>query len=77
MAWNREHNFWDLFRDGGTVQLARRGENKDVVRQPLKSWGVSIRGNLLGFVILRADYAKPLDRPGKSAYWTLSLGPTF
>lgn len=77
MAWTREHNFWDLFREGGTVQLSRRGENKDVVRQPLKSWGVSIRGNLLGFVILRADYAKPLDRPGKSAYWTLSLGPTF
>ncbi|GIW51430.1 MAG: peptidase S9 [Gemmatimonadales bacterium] len=77
MAWNREHNFWDLFRDGGTVQLSRRGENKDVVRQPLKSWGLSIRGNLLGFVVLRADYTKPLDRPGQSAYWTLSLGPTF
>lgn len=77
MAWNRRHNFWDLFRDGGTVQLSRRGENKDVVRQPLKSWGLSVRGNLLGFLVLRADYAKPLDREGKSAYWTLSVGPTF
>jgi len=47
------------------------------VRQPLRSWGASIRGNLLGFLILRADYAKPLDRPGKSSYWTVSLGPTF
>jgi Tol biopolymer transport system component len=73
MAWDRRHAF-----DDGTIVWGRRGgENNDVVRQPLKSWGVSIRGNLLGFVVLRADYAKPLDRPGKSAYWTLSLGPTF
>ena len=72
MAWDRRHAF-----DNGTIVWTRRGENRDVVRQPLKSWGVSIRGNLLGFMILRADYAKPLNRPGKSSYWTLSLGPTF
>ena len=41
------------------------------------SWGGSIRMNLLGFVILRLDYAKPLDRPRKGSYWTVSLGPTF
>lgn len=77
MAWNRDHRF-----DNRTIVWSRQGENKDVVRQPLKSWGLSIRGNLLGFLILRADYAKPLDRSGelglgKSAYWTLSIGPTF
>lgn len=73
MAWDRRHSLTD-----GTVVWRRAGgENADVVRQPLRSWGASIRGNLLGFLILRADYAKPLDRPGKSAYWTLSIGPTF
>jgi hypothetical protein len=81
IAWTRDHDIGGLlpWREGnGTVVWSRRsGENADVVRQPLKSWGASIRGNLLGFLILRADYAKPLDRPGKSAYWTLSIGPTF
>jgi len=73
LAWDRRHSFGD-----GTLVWSRSGgENADVVRQPLKSWGASIRGNLLGFLILRVDYAKPLDRPGKSAYWTLSIGPTF
>lgn len=72
LAWDRRHSFTD-----GSIVWQRSGENAEVVRQPLKSWGASIRGNLLGFIVLRADYAKPLDRPGKSAYWTLSIGPTF
>ncbi len=53
------------------------GQDPRAVRQPLKSWGFSVRANILGFVILRADYAKPLDRKGQGSYWTLSLGPTF
>ncbi|MBI3982572.1 MAG: PD40 domain-containing protein [Gemmatimonadetes bacterium] len=72
LAWDHRHAFGD-----GIVWSRGGGENRDVVRQPLKSWGLSIRGNLLGFMVLRADYARPLDRPGKSAYWTLSVGPTF
>ena len=73
MAWDRRH----AFGDGTIVWHRGGGENLDVVRQPLRSWGASIRGNVLGFLILRADYARPLDRPGKTAYWTLSVGPTF
>ncbi len=73
MAWDDRHSFSD-----GTIVWERgAGENPDLVRQPLKSWGLSIRSNLLGFIILRADYAKPLDRSGRGAYWTLSIGPTF
>ncbi|HEV2292181.1 MAG TPA: hypothetical protein VGR60_10140, partial [Gemmatimonadales bacterium] len=41
----------------------------------VSSWGTSIRVNLLGFVVLRFDYAFP-TRPVKG-YWTVSLGPTF
>ena len=53
------------------------GDNIYQVRAPVRSWGASIRTNVLGFMILRFDYAKPLDRPLKNAYWTVSLGPTF
>jgi hypothetical protein len=47
------------------------------VRIPLRSYGIGIRANVLGFVVLRADYTKPLSRPENKSYWTLSLGPTF
>jgi outer membrane protein assembly factor BamA len=43
----------------------------------LRSYGGAIRVNLLGFVILRFDVTKPLDRVYNKAYWTVSLGPTF
>ena len=74
-----------LFFDAGLAWNGRSSivlnrnpqQNKDLVREPLKSWGFSIRGNLLGFIILRADYAKPLDRQNVRGFWTLSVGPTF
>ncbi|OLC08226.1 MAG: hypothetical protein AUH42_02100 [Gemmatimonadetes bacterium 13_1_40CM_70_11] len=51
-------------------------QSPDQFRTPLKSYGGSIRANLLGFVILRFDYTKPVNRQHKP-YWTVSLGPTF
>jgi Tol biopolymer transport system component len=66
---------WDS--NSRVVFTRDEGEPQDVTRSPLYSWGLSLRGNFLGFVILRADYAKPLSRGGQGAYWTLSLGPTF
>ncbi|MFI5235794.1 MAG: BamA/TamA family outer membrane protein [Gemmatimonadales bacterium] len=42
----------------------------------ISSWGTSIRVNVLGFVVLRFDYAFPQQRAVKG-YWTVSLGPTF
>ena len=47
------------------------------VRTPLQSYGFSIRANLLNFVILRLDYARPMQRTGVGGVWTISLGPTF
>ena len=47
------------------------------VRTPLASYGVSLRANLLNFLVLRLDYARPLQRNGVSGVWTISLGPTF
>jgi len=68
MAWN----------DASTVKWNRMpGDDPVQVRRPLRSWGGSIRANMLGIMIMRLDYSKPLDREYQKAYWTLSIGPTF
>ena len=72
----------DTRRIDSGAQLLRyvNGQNSlcAFVRQPLTSWGFSIRANLLGFAVFRFDYTNPLSRPeGVSSYWTVSLGPTF
>jgi hypothetical protein len=75
-----------MFESGSKVKLHREeGDDFATVRTPLTSTGVGVRLNLLNFLILRADYSFPLNRPGFTAgksllskgYWTLSLGPTF
>ena len=68
MAWS----------EGSIVKFNRSSsENPALVRAPLKSWGTSIRVNMLGLMILRFDYTNPIDRPLKKSYWTISLGPAF
>jgi len=63
---------------GSCVVLKRNGQDPEIYREPLRSWGASMRMNFLGFVVLRLDYTKPLNRPDfNESYWTLSLGPTF
>jgi len=62
---------------GMTLKLHREGAPVSEVRTPLTSVGVGVRANLMNFLILRADYAFPLQRPGVKGYWTLSFGPTF
>jgi outer membrane protein assembly factor BamA len=42
-------------------------------RQLVKSVGATARLNLFGFAILQVDYAKPLDRPGKNAFFQFNL----
>ena len=47
-------------------------------RAPVYAWGVGARMNLYGLLILRLDWAFPLQRqPYYGNYVTLSLGPTF
>jgi hypothetical protein len=66
---------WD---EASTVVWRRSAtDNPAFIRAPLRSWGGSIRANLFGYLILRFDYTKPLDRPRDRSYWTVSLGPTF
>jgi len=52
-------------------------DTNPLVRVPLHTVGASLRTNLLGFVVLRLDYARPVNRPGVGGLWTVSLGPTF
>jgi Tol biopolymer transport system component len=67
-----------IWENGMDVKLSRdAGDNPALVRSPLTSLGASIRANILNFLILRADYAFPQQRPGVKGYWTISLGPTF
>ena len=75
LAWNGTSCSGSI---GSCVVWNRGSQDPEVYRTPLRSWGGSIRMNFLGFVVLRFDITKPLNRqdhPG--AYWTVSLGPTF
>lgn len=73
--------FYDIgiaYDKGNTIVWRRQPEDDPLnVRAPLQSWGVSLRTNLLGFLIMRLDYAFPINRPAVKHYLTLSLGPTF
>ena len=52
--------------DGSTFAWSRAADVSPLaVRTPLKSVGLSIKINALGFMVLRFDYAKPLNRPGR------------
>ena len=73
--------WWDtgmVWEGGLDVTLSRKpGQDPSLVRSPLRSYGVGLRANLLNLLILRLDYARPIDRSGLDHLWTLSLGPTF
>jgi outer membrane protein assembly factor BamA len=76
-----------VFYDAGLAwnsgdDIQRDGPDGDEVlplttRYPLMSYGLGLRLNLFGYAIVRWDYAKPLDRPGRKPFWTWSLGPSF
>jgi len=63
---------------GQEVSL-KKPDNYDFTlqRYPLRSYGAGIRVNLFNLAILKWDYAIPLDKPGRKANWTFSLGPSF
>ena len=77
VAWNGSSSFkWNRPADASPID----------VRTPLKSIGASIKINALGFMILRFDFAKPLDRyiqnvdgtrTAVKPYWTISFGPAY
>jgi Tol biopolymer transport system component len=63
---------------GQTVSLGKPANyDFNLQRYPLRSYGVGLRVNLFNIAILKWDYAKPLDVPGRKPNWTFSLGPSF
>jgi outer membrane protein assembly factor BamA len=62
-----------------SVVTFNRPAGADIVRfrEPLSTLGFSIRGNILGMMILRGDYSIPQNRNGMGGYWTVSIGPTW
>ncbi|MDO8500713.1 MAG: hypothetical protein Q7S20_02615 [Gemmatimonadaceae bacterium] len=63
---------------GQTVSLTKPANyDFEFQRYPLRSYGVGLRVNLFNLAILKWDYAKPLDQPGRKPNWTFSLGPSF
>ncbi len=72
--------FYDVgmaWEGGNTLRFSRKpGDDPITVRTPSSTAGLALRMNLLGFVIIRADWNFPLNRDIGN-YWTLSLGPAF
>ena len=80
LVWDNESVIrWDRGPDDPFIAVdPETGDLLDrEVRSPVRAWGASLRANLLGFLVLRLDYARPINRPLVKSLWTLSLGPTF
>ncbi|MEO8580232.1 MAG: BamA/TamA family outer membrane protein, partial [Gemmatimonadales bacterium] len=77
LAWNRS-----VIVNGQsftqTPHLGRppAGNDSNLNRYPLTSWGAGLRVNLFNLAILRWDYARPLSQDRKPN-WTFSLGASF
>ncbi len=63
---------------GQTPHLGRApaGNDPNLDRYPLNSWGAGLRVNLFNLAILRWDYARPMVG-GRKPNWTFSLGASY
>lgn len=66
LAWESGDNVGDLLKWDRTPGAER---------VPVFSSGVSVRTNLLGFLIFEVFYVQPWQRPEKGAHWGLQLVP--
>ena len=62
VAWTKNQELW--FVKGGNRKLSR-------------SYGATIRINLMGYAILEIDYVNPVNRPHKGWFWQFNLIPGF
>jgi outer membrane protein assembly factor BamA len=46
-------------------------------RKPVRSYGVGIRTNLFGYIVLGLNYVYPIDRPVRDWHLQLSISPGF
>jgi hypothetical protein len=66
VAWEQGDN---------VVDLLEWDRNPGAERVPVFSSGVSVRTNLLGYIIFEIFYVQPWQRPEKGAHWGLQLVP--
>jgi outer membrane protein assembly factor BamA len=57
----------------GDVEPRFLGGDRDWVR----SVGLALRANALGFAVVEVDYVRPLDRPGRGWLWQFNIMPAF
>jgi len=50
---------------------------KGGTRKPLSSYGIGLRANLLGYMVIGVNYVKPIDRPGQPWHFAVSFWPGF
>ena len=46
-------------------------------REPVKSYGASIRLGLSQYAVLTFDFVNPIDRPNQGWFWQFSIAPGF
>jgi Tol biopolymer transport system component len=85
IAYASEPGYWwggVLFDDEGNPI----GEDRNAVRpwflkngerHPLRSYGIGIRTNLFGYLILGLNYVYPMDRPVRGWHFQVSISPGF
>jgi Tol biopolymer transport system component len=49
----------------------------DGQRKPLRSYGIGLRTNLFGYLIIGLNYVYPMDRPVRGWHFQVSLSPGF
>ncbi|MHB8055130.1 MAG: TolB family protein [Candidatus Aminicenantales bacterium] len=50
---------------------------KDGTRKLLSSYGIGLRANIFGYMVIGAHYVKPLDRPGQPWHFAVTFWPGF
>jgi outer membrane protein assembly factor BamA len=45
--------------------------------KPIRSYGLGVRANIFGYMVIGINYVNPIDRPDKKPYWQLSFYPGF
>jgi Tol biopolymer transport system component len=65
------------FFDAGVWTSAEKAWFLDGPRNPVTSYGASLRFNILGFAIGQLSYVRPNDRPRQNWMWQFSLLPGF
>jgi Tol biopolymer transport system component len=69
--------WWGSTEEGYTDNDARPWFVQGGLRRPLRSYGVGLRTNLFGYLVLGLNYVYPIDRPVRGWHFQVSISPGF